>query len=75
MSILACCAGSRLLLGPWGHGGNMYCRLAERAATRSAFSASLQCIDFFDRVCGYHPSGRYGLVLAIIKESIGGYNG
>ena len=59
-------AGSRLLLGPWGHGGNLYCRLAERDATRSAFSQPLDCIAFFDRMCGYAPVGRCCLLCPLL---------
>eukprot|EP00208_Stichococcus_sp_RCC1054_P002346 CAMPEP_0206139850 /NCGR_PEP_ID=MMETSP1473-20131121/7550_1 /ASSEMBLY_ACC=CAM_ASM_001109 /TAXON_ID=1461547 /ORGANISM="Stichococcus sp, Strain RCC1054" /LENGTH=865 /DNA_ID=CAMNT_0053533773 /DNA_START=333 /DNA_END=2930 /DNA_ORIENTATION=- len=50
--------GSRLMLGPWGHGGNMYVRLSDSGATRSAFSQPLECIRFFDKACGYSPVGR-----------------
>lgn len=47
----------------------MYTRLAERAATRSAFSQPLQVIAFFDSACGYRPSGRWAHLSILRQES------
>ena len=52
--------GSELIIGPWGHGGltNYRPQKQSKDGGRSAFPQALHTIAFFDRACGYHPSGR-----------------
>lgn len=52
------CPGSKMLIGPWTHGGNMQVRLSSATSTPSQLRQTLECIRFFDAACGYAPTHR-----------------
>jgi hypothetical protein len=49
--------GSRLLIGPWNHGGAFFWEPGRPAATRSAFAGSVERLRFFDRWLRDVPNG------------------